>query len=102
MLVKGLLDRKDTQSPTAEERTRQTVPNRYPRDAYGDNYLQEVGKFHAEHIASKRMDFNKLAVEMLEKSSGASNHRPLVQGSSCSTGPQQAAPAASNQAGSSG
>ncbi|OAV92206.1 hypothetical protein PTTG_03280 [Puccinia triticina 1-1 BBBD Race 1] len=102
MLVKGLLDRKDTRSPTAEERIEQTVPNCFPRNTYGDNYLQEVGEFQAEHIASEHMELDPLATEMLAKSSGASNSRPPVQGSSHSTGPQQAALAASNQAGSSG
>ncbi|OAV87420.1 hypothetical protein PTTG_03317 [Puccinia triticina 1-1 BBBD Race 1] len=99
MSVKGLLDRKDTRVPTSQERIDQTVPNRFPADAYRSSYLQEVGQFQAEHMTSERMGLDNLAKEMIRKSFGEGYCRPQVQGKDNSTALN---PAASNQAGPSG
>ncbi|OAV86563.1 hypothetical protein PTTG_10153 [Puccinia triticina 1-1 BBBD Race 1] len=100
--VKGLLARKDTRAPTAEEQIDQAIPTRFPQDAYDSNYLREEGDFQAEHLTSDAMDIDNLAKEMVEKSFGTRYCSPVNNGSAAPSAADQPAPAVRNLAGSSG
>ncbi|OAV87443.1 hypothetical protein PTTG_29430 [Puccinia triticina 1-1 BBBD Race 1] len=100
--VKGLLARKDTRAPTAEEQIDQAIPTRFPRDAYDPNYLREEGDFQAEHLTSEAMDIDNLAKEMVAKSFGTRYCSPVNNGSAGPCAADQPAPTVRNLAGSSG
>ena len=88
--VKGLLERKGSRKPTEDEAHGQSVPCRFPRDAYCPTYLAGVGEFHAEHLTTDNMKLDDLSKEMWKKTFGTAGTTP-VDNPSCPAGPSGSA-----------
>jgi len=75
--VKGLLECKGSRKPTEDKAHGQSVPCRFPRDAYCPTYLAGVGEFHAEHLTTDNMKLDDLSKEMWKKTFGTAGTTPV-------------------------